>query len=518
MKEWTGRLVILGLLAVVLGVPFLLRPSDASTNDAAGPETAGGKTQRLVILSPHNEQIRFEFARAFNASRQKRGQPPVKFDWRSSGGTSELRRGLDDQFTRLAKSHREDDGIGADLFFGGGDIEHNGIARGIEVERDGAKIRIPLSIPAEIPESLMKEAFPLDNIAGVPLYHEKRRWMGVVLSSFGIVYNRDVHTMLKLPEPQTWEQLADPRYRGWVALSDPEYSGSVAATYNTVVRRLGWDDGWMKLRRIFANARYVTTSGQRVPVDVSAGEAAAGMCIDFYGRYQAGAIGADRVGYIDPVGMTAVTPDTISILRGAPSRELANEFVVWLLSIEAQRLWNRRVGEPDGPVRFELRRMPIRRDMFTSDEMAHWTDKAYPFDIAKPFPQAMPDYFRPVRAVLSSMAISVNDELKAAWKAISDNPSHPRMAEMLAAFDAMPEELTMRWPDEELKAQWKAAIEDPSHPRHKEAAGALKAFSDGLAARYSNYTDRDKLLADRIAWTEFFRAKYREVVAIENSR
>lgn len=513
MKDWVGRIVVLTLLAIVLGVPFLLRPSEQPTAKAAG-----GAALKLVVMTPHNEQIRFEIARAWNASREKRGLQAVEFDWRSGGGTSELRRVLDSQYKRLAGTKHEDDGIGVDLFFGGGDIEHNSIARGIEVDRDGAKVRIPLSIPADVPEDVMKAAFPEPTIAGVPLYHKERRWMGCVLSSFGIVYNRDVHGMLKLHEPKTWEDLIDGRYQGWLALSDPEYSGSVAATYNTVVRRLGWEDGWKTLRRIFANARYVTTSGQRVPVDVSAGEAAAGMCIDFYGRYQVGAIGADRVGYIDPVGMTAVTPDTISILRGAPSKELANEFVVWLLSVEAQRVWNRRIGEPDGPVRFELRRMPVRRDMFVPEEMSHWTDQAFPFDVAKPFPQGMPDYFMSVRAILSSIAINVNDELKHAWRAINENPNHPRMAEMLAAFDAMPDELTLRWPDDELKAHWKEALENPSHPRNRDAAAALKAFTDSLAARYSNYQDRDKLLKDRIVWTEFYRAKYREVVAIANSR
>src|SRR5690606_9298033 len=98
------------------------------------------------------------------------------------------------------------------------------------------------------------------------------------------------------------------------------------------------------MRRIYANARYFTASAGKVPVDVSAGEAAAGMCIDFFGRYQAGAIGGDRVGYVDPAFMTAVTADPISILRGAPNETIAHEFVRWLITPPAQRLWQARLG------------------------------------------------------------------------------------------------------------------------------------------------------------------------------
>ena len=85
MKDWSVRIIILGLLAIILGVPFLLRPAvEAGASMGAAP----GPDDRLVILSPHNEQIRYEIARAFNLYRRGRHQGPVQFDWRSSGGTS----------------------------------------------------------------------------------------------------------------------------------------------------------------------------------------------------------------------------------------------------------------------------------------------------------------------------------------------------------------------------------------------------------------------------------------------
>ena len=48
----------------------------------------------------------------------------------------------------------------------------------------------------------------------------------------------------------------------------------------------GWIDGVRLMQRIGANARYFTDTSTKIPVDVSMGNAAAGLAIDFYGRYQ----------------------------------------------------------------------------------------------------------------------------------------------------------------------------------------------------------------------------------------
>ena len=70
----------------------------------------------------------------------------------------------------------------------------------------------------------MRRAFEQPTIGGLPLYDQKNdppQWFGTALSSFGIVYNRDVLQHLELPEPRTWSDLRDPRYRGWIVLADP---------------------------------------------------------------------------------------------------------------------------------------------------------------------------------------------------------------------------------------------------------------------------------------------------------
>jgi len=517
VREHLPKLIIVGLLAAIVGVPLLMRGGDDA---AASPD---GATRRLIIYTPHNEQIRYEFAAGFNRYRVAKGELPVAFDWRSSGGTSDLRKQVLSQYEAAAQRGGvgaiDSRGIGADLFFGGGEFEHNQLLAGIEV--DGQKVAV--SRPIVLPDGLLEEAFPTPLIGGEKLYHPELYWIGTTLSSFGIVYNRDVLAMGGLAEPTTWADLAAPGLMGEVALADPGHSGSIAVTYETIVKRMGWHEGWGLLRRVFANARYFTSSSSKVPVDVSAGEAAAGMCIDFYGRFQSGAIadrdGNSRVGYIDPVGLTATTADPISILRGAPEPELADEFVAWTLSPEAQRLWQyhtRQItGIDEGPVRYELRRQPIRRDAFTPEQRAFFTDPLIdPFGQAVPMPPGVPSYYSFVEVMAQAMAIDVHDELCAAWAAIqAAGPQHPRRAQMLALFDAMPPELTIRWPDDELARDWRPILEDADHPRHGEVAAVLDGFKASVRARW---VTKDDKLADRLAWGAFFADNYRQIVALAN--
>lgn len=498
MKDHAAKWIILGLLVVVVGFPFVLKP--ASHGAAAGSGAAG-----LIIYTPHNDSIRYEMARGFNDWRASQGLAPVDFDWRA-GGTSDIRKQIFDQFGELVKEGKEDQGIGVDLFFGGGEYDHDKVAAGGKRD-DGTPVSF--AAPADIPDDLFNAAFQHTDIGGERLNHEEQRWTGVVLASFGIVYNRPYLRALGVDDPVYWEDLTNPKLYNAVALADPAHSGSITAAYHSLMRRTGWTEGWAQLRRIFANARYFTASSTQVPIDVSAGEAAAGMCIDYYGRFQAGSVGGDRVGYVDPPFMTAITADTLTILRGAPHMETAQQFVRWMITKEGQRIWQLKRGEPGGPDTYELRRQPIRADLFTREEKKNWTDPELdPFNSTRPMPKAMPAFFNSIAPISHALAIDIHDEIKAAWHAIITEDDSAKRAAMEAEFDKMPPELTLVWP-EGVESDWFVAIEDESHPNHDIAAKTLSDFVDSVMTLISDSDTRDKR---RLEWTLFFRGQYEKVV------
>ncbi|MFN9972557.1 MAG: ABC transporter substrate-binding protein, partial [Phycisphaerae bacterium] len=186
------------------------------------------------------------------------------------------------------------------------------------------------SVPAGFPKAQLDEWYGENRIGSGLLYEPDQYWLGTALSGFGIVSNRDLLKRLGLPEPDSFEALTDPKLQAMVALADPRQSGSIATTFDAILSNYGWEKGWRILREMCANARYFTNSSTKPPIDISHGEGAIGLAIDFYGRSQAQAIakpGEDRAtvrdGDGDPKGTASVEADPISLLRGGPNPEIA---------------------------------------------------------------------------------------------------------------------------------------------------------------------------------------------------
>ncbi len=484
------RAIIILTLVVIVALPFVLRPKRVA---------AARADDTVVIITPHNEAIRFEFGRAFETWYRERTGRTVSIDWRVVGGTSDIARFLEGEYTaafehywrhtldkpwsaevqagfqaaRLAPNappivqeahaafRASNVGCGIDLFFGGGTYDF---------QRQASAGRLVSSgIVDAKPEWFAENVIPR-RFGGEDYRHPEGLWIGTVLSSYGIIFNRDSLRRLGFEgEPTRWSDLADPRLVGEVALADPTKSGSVAKAFENVIqqqmqRRLralqmadpggdaaaiearavreGWLEGLRLLQRVGANARYFTDSSQKPPIDVATGNCAAGLCIDFYGRQQQEAVRrrdtSDRIGYVSPEGGAVASVDPIGLLRGAPNRAVAEAFIEFTLSLEGQKLWNFRPGTPGGPQRFALRRMPVRRDFYAHAEWKTWMSDPQ----ESPFEQSDPlvyrdawtgRYFREMALIIRIMCQDTHRELKDAWHAILAAPE-PARARALAAL------------------------------------------------------------------------------------
>lgn len=399
------RYVYLILFALVLGLPFAVRRATVHESAQSNGQNAG--EQRLVIVTVHNGDIRREFARGFVSWYRDHYGGAVELDYRVPGGTSDMVRFL-----------RGQPG-GIDVIWGGGDYTFYH-----DLQPPG------LLQPMHLDPALLKAAFPQDSLAGVRLYDGTKdaggnptpQWVGVALSSFGIVYNSELYRALDLAPPAAWSDLTNPKLVGLIALADPAHSGSAAVAYMMVIQRAmadaeaalfdhhpelkklaradlrkradyqaaiadGWHRGMGQWLLIAANARYFTDNSEVVPTDVGRGEAAAGMAIDFYARVTEGIVGPSRARYVSPRAATAITPDGIAIPRGVGGAklQLATRFVEYLLTQEAQRLWILQPGQPGGPLERSPRRMPVRRDVYANQ--TGWADHFDPFDEAGNFNQ-----------------------------------------------------------------------------------------------------------------------------------
>jgi ABC-type Fe3+ transport system substrate-binding protein len=547
------NLSILALAALVIALPFMFRQASEQVDWQPGdPE--------LIIITPHNEAIRYEFALGFSRWHQARYGKPVKVDWRAIGGTTEISRYLTAEYVTAARGWWTGQGLtwpsGAgdvlvdrkfdtrnaptnpaevarweilrdlytrfratddhraftariDLFFGGGDYDHtkafgegltvapwpsNALPVGLFTAEDGTEL-----IPASIGGETWRTA----------------TFFGNAVSTFGICYNLDRLRDLGITNaPRQWSDLADARYFRQIGLADPTKSGSFAKAFELIihqqcydaVRAAGFSDddinrheaairaaklpagempegvpaayqaameeGWLNgirlVQRIGANARYFTDSASKVPIDVSSGNAAAGLAIDFYGRFQAQSSaspdGREHMAFVTPDGGSGSSCDPISLLRGAPHRETAVRFLEFLLSDDGQKLWTYRPGTPGGPEKFALRRIPIRRTFYPSDHPAiqaaheehlryaadHLADpRINPYAIAQTFTYRSRwtgQHFGIQRDIVRAMCLNASVELQDAYFAIAsaEPPAAKQALDQMLQLPDRPEPLTWR--------------------------------------------------------------------------
>ena len=472
-------LLVCALAAVLLG-PIFARPRNV--------QVGGGRA--LIIITPNNEAVRFELARAFTAAHKAKTGEQIYVDWRTPGGGSEIARYLESEFVSAFESYwtktlgnrwsaqveasfmnskvepKGDDwpqrarraylesnvSSGIDLLFGGGTFDHKKqAAAGNTV--DSGILQTETFRAAQIPATMGGETY----------WDAKGRWVGTCLSAFGISSNLDALQRLGVEQtPRQWSDLANPKLVGQVALANPTQSSSLNAAFEMMVQQQmlaklkagapekeaidqGWGEAMRMIKRIGGNARYFTDAAGKVTIDIAAGEAASGLTIDFYGRFQSGAVarpdGSSRMQYYDAAGGTSFSADAVSMLRGAPHPDLAREFIAWLLTPEAQRLWNSRPGTPGGPSRFALRRLPIMPAMYAPELRQFRSDPdVLPYEMGSQFQYHgawTGPLFGPIAFIVRVMCIDAHDELKDAWRALIEANFPPAATALFADVSAV---------------------------------------------------------------------------------
>ncbi len=458
-------------LVVVLIMPFALR---------TGNQTRGDAQDTVVIITSHNEAIRYEFGRAFAAWYEAKHKRTVRVDWRVIGGTSVVATFIEGEYVAAFQNHWEktlrrpwsnavsvafqnsrlsaaaseeealaraeflqsDVSCGIDLMWGGGPYDF--------IRQAEAGRLIASGIEELHPDWFSDDVIPLQ-FCGETYRDTEGRWLGTVLSGFGMLNNLDNLGRLGFSRmPQQWADLTDPRLFKQVGLADPAKSSTVTKAFENIVQQQmdqrlkelqaqypdkdyklieaqavseGWVRGLQLLQLICANARYFTDSSQRGPIDTAQGDVATAVTIDFYGRQQASSIlsraNSHRIEYVEAKGGTVSSVDPIGLLRGAPNRFASLAFIEFVLSPEGQRLWNFRPGTPGGPVRYELRRLPVRRDFYGEADAQAWRSdpEASPYETATLIyrPAWTVNVFRELAFVMRAMCLDALPELQTSW-------------------------------------------------------------------------------------------------------
>ncbi|MBN1809279.1 MAG: extracellular solute-binding protein [Planctomycetes bacterium] len=394
MSRWmeTALLAILGIFVVVF--------MTMAWKSAGGPEAVPGGAAQLAVISPHWEGIRYEFEHAFEQHwNGTHPENPVDLTWLSPGGTSQIVRFIESEFTK------NPDGIGVDVIFGGGVAPYEYFKEKGFFER----IVLPQDTMAQIP--------PV--IGGVRMYDIEHRWFGAAISGFGIVCNHRVLQIINRSAPRTWEDLANPIYMDWIASGDPRSSGSVHMLYEVILQAYEFEKGYQILCGMAGNIRAFDEGGNATPRAVGMGEAAAGGSIDFYAAEQVDAYGPQNIGFSMPRDLSVLSADPIAVLKGAPNHEHATAFVQFVMSEEGQKLWYVTKGKPGGPVMFGLNRYPVLKNLYDAGLPTAVSGNPYEFRTELRFDADKSSArWRILNDLLKATIFDVHSELRSAWRIV----------------------------------------------------------------------------------------------------
>ena len=378
------NLLISSAVLAVLSLNFG-RPVHASSPD------------KLVIISPHRKSIQDEYLPAFRDWYKNKYRKDIDVEWLDQGGSNDDVKFIKARFVTNPKS------AGIDIFWGGGTTTHSEIAN--------QKMADILHLNPEL-----KSQIPL-TAGGIPLTNKDGTYIAQALSSFGIFYNRRIIKIERLPEPLSWEVLADPRFNGKIVLTDSRKSGTASIMNHVILESLGWRQGFEILTAMAGNARQFTQSSSDVIKSIVSGDAAATLAIDFYALAKIGDLGTANLGFSMPEGKTIIEGDPISVLRGAPNRIVADRFVEFVLSPVGQMLLILRKGTPGGPKFETLGRMAVNLEAYKRSEGKR-VNPMNPFE-AKGFLKYDPERQARIRFVLDdligALLVDNHPELRAAW-------------------------------------------------------------------------------------------------------
>ena len=172
-----------------------------------------------------------------------------------------------------------------------------------------------------------------------------------------------------LPVPTSWADLAKPEYDDLISSARADKSGSAFIQFATVLQAFGSEEaGWDVYKGMMSNFVLSGSSGA-VPRFVNDGELPIGITLeDAALRYKEG---GGPVSIVYPSEGTAIAPDAIALIAGAPNEDNAKSFIDYILSKEAQMI----VAEQG--------RRPVRGDVASNDKLIPLGDiKSMNYDFA----------------------------------------------------------------------------------------------------------------------------------------
>ena len=206
------------------------------------------------------------------------------------------------------------------------------------------------------------------------LYDPEYYWIGE--SPLPMVFLVNTNLVAEEDIPQTWKDLADPKWEGKIAFADPASSGSAFTQLCTIFMIYGeeaddYKAGWDLVSQMVSNL-VIQSGSSGAHKNVDSGEYPIGITLEKAAiQYDTSESGHLKIVY--PTDGTSAVPDGVAIVKDCPNLELAQLLVEYVLSAECQTAQNADYG-----------RRPIRSDVTPVGlpELSSFPIMTYNFDYA----------------------------------------------------------------------------------------------------------------------------------------
>lgn len=206
------------------------------------------------------------------------------------------------------------------------------------------------------------------------LYDPEYLWIGESPLPMVFLVNTDLVAEDEIP--QSWKDLADPKWEGKIAFADPASSGSAFTQLCTMLMIYGEADddyasGWEFVQSLIKNL-VIQSGSSGAHKNVDSGEYPIGITLE-KAAVQYDTSDAGHLAIVYPTDGTSAVPDGVAIVKNCPNQELAELFVEFVLSAECQTAQNVDFG-----------RRPIRSDVIPEGlpALSDFAIMSYNFDYA----------------------------------------------------------------------------------------------------------------------------------------
>ena len=145
-----------------------------------------------------------------------------------------------------------------------------------------------------------------------------------------------------LEVPKTWDELADPKYKGEVIMSDPSVSGTNYAAVKGLLDKYGEEKGWDYLSKLNDNISFYGKRGKDPQEKTAAGEFGIGIIPVDKSAFD---IAKDNnLTVVYPEDGIPWVPEGVAIFKNSPNTEVAKAFIDFMLEDESLQM----LAEIDG--------------------------------------------------------------------------------------------------------------------------------------------------------------------------